>query len=347
MTTPTRYALYAGVTVLGAGLLAGAVAYVTSTGAVVAQSGPDELRYVPVDANLVAYANVRAVMASSFRARLRGLVPPASTDSSPSSGQERGPGPQWFQEATGVDLETDIDYLVFSLVPGKTDTDSPDPLGLMVGRFDAPRLQDLALEYGGTVQQYAEHAIVTGVATGDENETQVAMSFVESGVLALGAEGLVRRAIDVSRGRVSGDVTTNERLMRLMTQIRAGHNTWAVAEFDGVEAAQLLPEQMRAHVPPLTALALGGQVNGGVSTTLTVETRDEQAAQDLHQVVQGLVALARMQVTSYPELQPFLESVQLTGEGSTVTATLDASADLIDVIFSTAAPDGLAAPGGP
>ena len=333
MTTPTRYALYAAVSVLSTGLVVGAVAYVTSTGAVVAQAGPDELQYVPVDANLVAYANVREVMASSFRARLRSLDPTRVTGASPSSEDDRGAGPQWFQNVTGVDLETDIDYLVFSLVQGEAASDPPQALGLMVGRFDAPRLEALALDHGGTLQQYEEHAIMTGVATGDENENPVAMSFIETGVLALGAEGMVRRAIDVSRGRGVGDVTTNERLMRLMSQIRAGHNAWAVAEFDGVDAAQLLPEQMRAHVPPLTALALGGRVNGGVSTTLTVETRDDQAAQDLHQVAQGFVALARMQVNSYPELEPLLQSIRLTGEGSTVTAALDLSTDLIDIIF--------------
>src|SRR6185436_13318889 len=40
-------------------------------------AGPDELQYVPQNAAVVAYANVRDVMNSEFRQRFRKLEPPA------------------------------------------------------------------------------------------------------------------------------------------------------------------------------------------------------------------------------------------------------------------------------
>lgn len=351
MIAHTRYALLAGVGVLGAGLVAGGVAYLSQGGALVAQTGPDELQYLPSDARVVAYANVREVMQSSFRARLREVDPAGLSGRAESSEDDASSaGPRWFQQATGVNLETDVDDIVVSLVPGETATDLPKVLALLVGRFDRARLEALARDHGGIVQQDGEYTIVTAVPTvarlddalerldvtsGDAAEDQrVAMTFVESGVLALGNEGMVRGAIDVSRGSRPANVTTNERLMRLMADVRRGHNAWAVAEFDGLEAEALLPENVRPHIPPLTAMAIGGHVNGGIRTTLTVETRDEQAARDLHQVVQGFVALARMQVSSHPELQPLLQSIELVGEGSTVTLGLDVPEDLLDTMFS-------------
>ena len=61
MTKRTRYFMFGSVTVLLVGLCTGLVAYYTGMpmGAFGQPGGPSELRYVPADAVLVAYANVR------------------------------------------------------------------------------------------------------------------------------------------------------------------------------------------------------------------------------------------------------------------------------------------------
>ena len=70
MTARTRYFVIASLLVLIVGLGTGVVVYylgVPSLG-LLARTGPAELRYLPRDSAVVAYANVRGVMASAISA---------------------------------------------------------------------------------------------------------------------------------------------------------------------------------------------------------------------------------------------------------------------------------------
>ena len=89
MTARTRYVFLGAGGVLAAGLVGGLVAYLEGgLPAAAAQSRPEQFRYVPADAHLVAFANVGAVMASDLRGR----------------SQERHPngGEPEFESRTGI-----------------------------------------------------------------------------------------------------------------------------------------------------------------------------------------------------------------------------------------------------
>ena len=320
MKANTRYVLLAGAGVLVLGLVVGGIAYMQGGFQALAQSAPDELRYVPDNATLVAYANVRDVMVSSFRDQLREIGPGFD-------------GQQEFQDQTGIDLETDIDYVVASLVPNGTEASG---LVLLNGRFDPERLESLAREHGGQIEDYSGRRVFTSVG----NDTEFSMSFVESGVLALGSASMVKGAIDMSAGNAADNVTANERLMGLMTHLRTGNNAWAVAEFEGMDPTSYIPEEVLSQVPAIAAMAVSGRVNGGLSASLTVEASDEQSGQDLHAVVQGLIALGRLQVGSRPELRGVFDSVQLALAGSSVTLSFALPPEILQL----AIPDPQAVP---
>ena len=320
MKANTRYVLLAGAGIIVLGLVVGGIAYMQGGFQALAQSAPDELRYVPDNATLVAYANVRDVMVSSFRDQLREIGPGFD-------------GQQEFQDQTGIDLETDIDYVVASLVPNGTEASG---LVLLNGRFDPERLESLAREHGGQIEDYSGRRVFTGVG----NDTELSMSFVESGVLALGSASMIKGAIDMSAGNAADNVTANERLMGLMTHVRTGNNAWAVVEFDGMDPTSYIPEEVLSQVPAIAAMAVSGRVNGGLSASLTVEASDEQSGQDLHAVVQGLVALGRLQVGSRPELRGVFDSVQLALAGSSVTLSFALPPEILQL----AIPDPQAVP---
>src|SRR3712207_3751617 len=151
MTKRTRNFVVAAVAILVLGLTTGLVASYMGLPVAVFSSaaGPDELKYVPQDAAVVAYANVRDLMDSDLRQRLRTLEP-------------RTPERDDFQQRTGVDIERDIDAVVATMLPTAASAPSapasphPDhrPLVLARGRFDVVRLEGLAREHGGQVADY-------------------------------------------------------------------------------------------------------------------------------------------------------------------------------------------------
>ena len=81
MTARTRYFVVSSLLVLVVGLGSGLVAYYVGfpAGAISSAGGPDELKYLPHDVAVVAYADVREVMASGFRQHLLQAAPGQET----------------------------------------------------------------------------------------------------------------------------------------------------------------------------------------------------------------------------------------------------------------------------
>ena len=315
MKLRTRYFLLGAAGILALGLAAGLVAYLQGgpPALAIAQAGPGGLRYVPEDAHILAYANVRDVMLSELRQRLRQVEPDLD-------------GQREFRDQTGIDIERDIDQVVAGLVPAPDEANSePRALVVLSGRFDTTRLEALAREHGSIVDEHLGTRLLR--VTADDN--QFAMAFVEPGVIALGSEPTVRRAIELPS--TGGDVTENPRLMELMSYIEGGANAWAVGEFDDPDAMAWLPDQVESQIPPVAAFAVSGWFNGGVSASITAEARDAEAGQNLRDVVQGFVALARMQASSQPELTGLLDSIQLSNVDSTVTLSFAVPAEVLEM----------------
>ena len=80
MSKKTRYFVLVSGAILTLGLGTGLVASYMGLPVSLLSSaaGPDELQYVPQDATVVAYANVRDVMNSEFRQRFREMEPPSA-----------------------------------------------------------------------------------------------------------------------------------------------------------------------------------------------------------------------------------------------------------------------------
>ena len=74
---------------------------------------------------------------------------------------------------------------------------------------------------------------------------------------------------------------------------------------------------------------------------MKAETNDEAAAQNLRDVIRGFLALAKMQASSKPALQAMVDSLQLTGDGKTVSLAFSVPSDVLDVIEGMAKGDEL------
>jgi hypothetical protein len=309
MNRRTRIFLFVAAGILVAGLGTGLVAsYVGLQNLpVIGANGPAEFAYVPTDATIVAYANVRDVMASELRRKLEAVHP------------QGGDGARNFQEHTGIDVEKDIDYVVAAAV--KTPDDQGPPLILARGRFDQARIEAVATQEGATASDYQGTRVVT--------RDQFAVAFLEPGLVAVGTPSSVHKAIETksSGGQNASD---NDELMRLVRGVDDG-TVWTVARFDAL-ASDKLPQDVRSKLPKISWFSAKGAIGAGVDGQLKVEAVDDTSAQDLRQVIQGFMALARMQAGNQAGLTELMNSLQLGGEGKTVSVTFSLPPEILNAL---------------
>jgi len=315
MMKKTRYFLTGAAAVMVIGLCTGLVAYygggLSSLSA--APTGPAELSYMPADAAVVAYANVRDVMTSHFRERFREAVP------------EQNEGRDEFLRETGIDVERDIDHVVACMIP----TDGQEG-GLVVarGRFNPTQLETLAREHGAVVEDYRGKRLLVGQER--HGNRQPTLAFMETGVVAIGDDASIRKSIDAQMSGQS--VMANDELMGLVADVDAGANAWAVGRVDALAREAKLPDEVSRQIPALKWFAATGRINGGFTGTLRAEARDEAAAENLRDVVRGLFALAKMQAGSDPRVAALVQTLQLSGTGTTVQLSFTVPTEVIDLL---------------
>ena len=345
MTKRTRYFILGSFALLVAGLCTGLFAYYGGlpAGAFSGKGGPAELAYVPENAVVVAFADVQEVMSSELRRKLQEAMPPGEAK-----------GREELEAETGINLERDIDHVVACAVAGPEGAgDLKSGFVAFRGRFDAVRLENLAVEKGATVADYKGRRLIVlptdkhhGKATGEQAEAgeepaparrhdptrQMVLTFVEPGLAMFGDDASVKLAIDTAAsGR---DVRDNAELMRLVNDLDRGANAWAVGRFDLLANHAKLPEGLSGKLPAIKWFAAAGRVNGGMSAALRAEARDEEAARNLRDVVNGFMALARMQAEARPEWNALMSSLQLSGTGTTVQLSFTIPAELMDAIVA-------------
>ena len=109
-------------------------------------------------------------------------------------------------------------------------------------------------------------------------------------------------------------------------------NAWAVGRFDALMSQAKLPEGVASQIPAVKLFSASGHINGGLAAVIRAEARDDQAAQNLRDVVQGFLALAKMQSNTQPELQALVNSLQLSGTGKTVALSFQVPSQVIDAL---------------
>jgi hypothetical protein len=315
MTTRTRYFVITSLLVLTIGLGTGLLAYYVGVpgGFLVDRDGPEELQYLPRDAAVLAYADVRDIMTAEVRQKIRRAVP------LPGNGQAR------FQDQTGINIESDIDRVVASLQPLADGTTA----GLVVarGRFNDVKIEALMREHGAQVEDYNGKRLIENHDVPQQAGDTLALTFLEPGLVALGSGRGVRAAIDLQK---SGEnVTRNPELMDRMRSLDRG-NAWAIGRLDALRAGGRLPPQIANQLPAITWFSVSSRIDGDVSGTIRADSRDDEAANNLRDVVRGFLALAKLQSASRPELQTIVQSLELGGTGKSVALTFSIPGAVFD-----------------
>jgi hypothetical protein len=323
MSNKTRYFVAISGAILAVGLGTGIVASYMGLPVSVFSSaaGPEELQYVPADAAVVAYANVRDVMNSQLRKRFSELEPTKEHQNE-------------FEEKTGLNFEQDIDSVVAAMMPKGNIATNPEGAFLILarGRFQAARLEALALEHGATVGDYQGKRLITHHEENDKGDAKhedMAVGFIEADLIAFGSVSSVQASIDARSS--NRNVVSNNEMMRLVNELDNA-NAWAVGRFDAVAGQAGLPSEIAAHIPAISWFSVAGHINGGISGVLKAETKDEASAQNMRDVLKGLLALAKMQAGSKPGMQQLADSLILSGDGKSVALSFSVPAEVLDVL---------------
>ena len=345
MSTKTRYFVIVSLLVLGVGLSTGLVAYYVGfpAGAFASRGGPADLGFVPRDASVIAFANVQEIMNSELRQKLHRAVP------MPENGQQE------LQNQTGINLETDVDTVVACMSPDAAGTGKGAGMVLARGRFDETKIEALMREHGAHVENYSGKRMIVAdpadLRRDSQNDpaddsstrqrhTSLSLSFIEPGLAALGSTQLIKSAIDLHKAGNNPQtglesVTGNEELMNLVRSLDSS-NAWAVGRFDALRNQSHLPANVLSQIPAITWFAASAHINGGLRGTLRAETRDDESANNLRDVVRGFLALAKLGSGAKPELQAMMQSLELAGTGKTVSLSFVVPAELFDVIGAAA-----------
>jgi hypothetical protein len=340
MTQKSRFFLIASAVVLLLGVGGGLIAYLNYKRAASLPAGvPPEVRYIPADAAIVAYGNVRVFMNSDLR---RELMPTIETGSRK--------GRQMMNDFAGIDLEKQVNHVLGyvetlqSAPEASSDSarayEAPNAMALVQGSFDQSRVEQFIRDRGGVIENYNGHSIAVHRNGKDEG----AIGFVRPDLIAVGRASLVRRALDSgsdpgTRNGVSTlDLTSNAELMNLIRDM-SGSTAWVVGHFDAVRRGLKLPDTVSSQVPPLRLVSVRADVNGGVKATLRAETGEPAAAEQLREVVRGFIALARLQGGAKPEFDNVLKSIQLSGTDKTVQISVAASPEVMRALAPRARPN--------
>jgi hypothetical protein len=308
--------------------------YVGFPAGALADSAPDELRLVSSKAAVVAYADVHKVMTSELRQRVRRALP----------AQENGQ--QEFQNLTGINIETDITHVVAFVEPNTVSGSNPPAEGMVLatGLFDEVKIESLMREHGATVEVYKDKRLIVAMPNGQwqvpnangvpvpqpnpGRTPELALAFLKPGLVAVGSANSIRKAVDLEHG--GENITDNAEVMNLIRSIDSG-NAWAVGRFDAIQSSAKLPPVL-SQLPAITWFSVTGQINDTISGAVRAETRDEESAKNLRDVLNGFLALAKLQAGSKPAFQALTQSLQLSGTGKTVELSFSVPPALFDLI---------------
>ena len=340
MTVRTRYFVIVSLLVVGVGLGTGLLAYYVGfpTSAFLVTGGPEELRYLPSTSAVVAYADVREVMASELRQRFR--------ESIASDAQENGQ--REFQELTGINIETDIDRVVASFDASSTTTNRMGTgVVLARGRFDEVKIESLMREHGarrgglqGQASDHGRNAKTADAPGHPDPEYRCSPDSPDPPELFAEFRRDRPRRSGHHRSRAARRGPAQRRRRQRIDQRGpdgTGEGAWDWQRLGGRpfrRAAGTGPSARSScrQAPPITWFAVSGRINGGIEALLSAEARDEVSANNLRDVVRGFLALAKLQTRAKPEYQRFVDSLQLSGTGNIVALSVDVPAQMFDAL---------------
>lgn len=236
-----------------------------------------------------------------------------------------------FQEATGIDVRTDIHQLGVAVMPGADGEDEPVVLVSVDfdrDRFDALLADAQTVEYEGTTMYLLEDFTQTlGAAVGRSEGVEEAnvdleleswedayIVVLDDSTVAVGTEGSLRVILDVEAGRL--ETLKSDPDMNALISDVAGHgqmwvvatkSTWdeQLAGLGDSGAGIMVPT---SAIESINTLTLSMRMGDGISLRMSGIAATAEDARMLTESLNGLLAMGKMMLQgSEPQLFEILD----------------------------------------
>jgi len=281
---------------------------------------------LPADAQFVMGIDVRRFVASPFYARF---------------GEEHAvTRPQAFaemEEKTGINPERDVDAIYVAGRKNSGKRHDGDGVVIVVGTFDRSRVSR-AIETsrkGATSTKYQGTPVYLFEETRAGRKAG-AVAFLDDHTLVMGSRPSVEQTIDANAGDGRG-LRGNPAMTALLETVRPGSTFWMVGDQSVLaHLPQGIPgsggDGQGMGLPPLKTVVVTGDLDPVVSFEATGEAADDDAAQNLADVVRGFVAMASLQAHQKPELKQLASAVSVTTDANKVRIAARFPYELLDAL---------------
>jgi hypothetical protein len=274
---------------------------------------------LPADSKFVMGLDVRKFVASPFYARFAN-----------ERGQARPDAFGELEDKFGLNPERDLDRVI---IAGRdTSGLKKDPgIAIVTGRFDRYKLGRAAEEKAGVTTKNHQGTPMYLYNEGQKGATAIA--FLDDDTLALGSQAAVE-AVIANRADGSQGLRGNPKLLALIESIKPGSTFWVAGD---QSLLSKMPTSLPGgaggagmQLPALRSMIVTGDLDPVVALQITGETADVASAQNLADIVRGLVAMASLQAQQKPELRQLASAVSVTTEAERVLVNARFPYELLD-----------------
>lgn len=269
----------------------------------------DVLYILPAETGEVAFVDLQEVRASPHYSLLKQrLIPPRFAQF------------EQFVTTMGVDVDHDLDWLAWSLMPASKEFPSELFLGIVQGQFDPERVQRFFVTQ--KIATYKYNGVTMYPFGGGKNGGGLYFAFLDSSTAAFGFQRGVEYFLDTRIG-VRDNLLRNDLLLSRINEVNGRASVWVVLDehYTRLAVRQLLPEAARfpefGNVGEKFVASLM-QIDVGRDVTLDFQAwcRNPTDAQTFSMILQaGLAAESWKTKETNPALGQVLSQAEVRSSG--------------------------------
>jgi hypothetical protein len=293
--------------------------------------GADTIALFPKDTGEIGYVDLKKARGEKWFPALREQILP-----------DRFKQFEKFLASAGVDPNTQVDELVWGLVPdemAKNDkgvsTDVPSSeltVGIAMGNYNPETTEAYFKQQGlaiTKIETYTLFAFGSGSGSGD-----LYFFFLDSSKAVFGHKPLLEKLLQIRQGREDG-LLRNQQMYNLINEVNGSGVVWAVLDpgYTRLAMSQLAPEvqqfpEAAALVQRMQAMVITATASSGVDSKFQAVCASTQDANTLSQLLAAGLLLKKYQASKdNPDLAQLMDQTNVTPSGDRVVIALSVSDD--------------------